>query len=98
MSYIFSKVFVLGVIALVQCLLTIGTLTLFGQLESHFLLTLLIMFLTAMNGVLLGLLVSAVVRSTEPAITFGVVALFLQAEYRRSGRLFVQNVLKMKNR
>jgi ABC-type multidrug transport system ATPase subunit len=77
-SYVFSKVVVLGVIALAQCLLTIGTLTMFGHMDGHFWLSLIIMFATAFNGVLLGLLVSAMVRSTELAITFGVVALFPQ--------------------
>lgn len=77
-SYIFSKIVVLGVICLAQCALTLGTLVVLGQLEGNLPITFVIMFLTSLNGVFLGLLVSSAVKSTELAITFGVVALFPQ--------------------
>jgi len=77
-SYVFSKIGVLSLICLAQCLLTLGTLSVLGHIEGKFEWTLLIMLLVSINGMLLGLLVSASVKSTELAITFGVVALFPQ--------------------
>jgi ABC transport system ATP-binding/permease protein len=77
-SYIFSKIGILTLICLAQCLLTLGTLSVLGHIEGRFAWTLIVMLLVSVNGMLLGLLVSASVKSTELAITFGVVALFPQ--------------------
>ncbi|HXG94237.1 MAG TPA: FHA domain-containing protein [Blastocatellia bacterium] len=69
-SYVFSKFFVLGAIAFIQTLLFVIILVAFGRLNSaDFLILMLILYLTALGGISLGLFFSALVKSTEKAMT-----------------------------
>ena len=68
--YLWSKFTVLGVIAIVQCFLFVATLVSFGSLQeedTNWIVATL--SLTAIGGVSLGLLCSAVVNSTEKAMS-----------------------------
>jgi ABC-type multidrug transport system ATPase subunit/pSer/pThr/pTyr-binding forkhead associated (FHA) protein len=69
-SYVFSKFGVLTVIAFIQCLLFVGIIVGMGRLKSEdfFSLTL-ILYLTSLAGISTGLFLSAVVNSTEKAMS-----------------------------
>jgi ABC-type multidrug transport system ATPase subunit/pSer/pThr/pTyr-binding forkhead associated (FHA) protein len=69
-SYVFSKFAVLSSIAFVQCLLFVGILILLERLSSSdFLFLLLILYLTSLGGITMGLFCSAIVNSTEKAMS-----------------------------
>jgi ABC-type multidrug transport system ATPase subunit/pSer/pThr/pTyr-binding forkhead associated (FHA) protein len=69
-SYVFSKFAVLSGIGLLQCLLFVGILVGFGRLsEGDFTRLTLILYLTLLAGVSMGLLFSALVNSTEKAMS-----------------------------
>jgi len=69
-SYVFSKFAVLSGIALIQCILFLVVLTWFGRLDSKdFPVLLLIVYLTSLGGVTMGLFFSALVNSTEKAMS-----------------------------
>ncbi len=69
-SYVLSKFTVLSGIALIQCLLFLMILTVMGRLsgKDFFSLTL-VLFLTALAGISVGLFFSALVNSTEKAMS-----------------------------
>jgi ABC-type multidrug transport system ATPase subunit/pSer/pThr/pTyr-binding forkhead associated (FHA) protein len=69
-SYVFSKFGVLTGIALIQCLLFVGIIVGMGRLKSEdfFSLTL-ILYLTSLAGISTGLFLSALVNSTEKAMS-----------------------------
>ncbi len=72
-SYVFSKIFVLSVIALIQCVSVVAVL-LFVQhalaLSPQEILGCVgILFLVALNGTMIGLVISALVRTPEKALT-----------------------------
>jgi ABC-type multidrug transport system ATPase subunit/pSer/pThr/pTyr-binding forkhead associated (FHA) protein len=69
-SYVFSKFAVLTGIALIQCLLFVGIIVGMGRLKSEdfFSLTL-ILYLTSLAGISTGLFLSALVNSTEKAMS-----------------------------
>jgi ABC transport system ATP-binding/permease protein len=72
-SYIFSKIFVLSAIALIQCVSVVAVL-LFVQhalvlSPQEILGAIGILFLVAINGTMIGLVISAVVRTPEKALT-----------------------------
>lgn len=69
-SYVFSKFTVLSGIALIQCVLFVGILAGMGRLRSgdFFSLTL-ILYLTSLTGISVGLFFSALVNSTEKAMS-----------------------------
>ncbi len=69
-SYVFSKFAILSGIGLIQCILFIGILVGFGRLNAgdFFWLTL-ILYLTSLGGVAMGLFFSALVNSTEKAMS-----------------------------
>ncbi|MBI4469260.1 MAG: FHA domain-containing protein [Acidobacteria bacterium] len=66
--YVLSKIAVLSAIALVQCLIFTALLRLTGTIDNHFWWTTTVMFLVAVNGVLLGLSLSAAVTTAERAL------------------------------
>lgn len=72
-SYIFSKLFILAFIALVQCVSVVVVLLGVNQALSLSMDEILgaigIMFLVAVNGTLIGLVISAVVSTPEKALT-----------------------------
>lgn len=69
-SYVFSKFAVLAGIALIQCLLFVGVIVGAGRLESgNFLSLTLILYLTSLAGIATGLFLSALVNSTEKAMS-----------------------------
>ncbi|MGA9771858.1 MAG: FHA domain-containing protein [Blastocatellia bacterium] len=69
-SYVFSKFAVLIAIALIQCALFVGILTAFGRLNGDdFLMLVLILYLTSLGGISMGLFFSALVGSTEKAMS-----------------------------
>ena len=69
-SYVFSKFAVLTGIALIQCLLFVGIIVAMGRLKSaDFFSLVLILFLTSLAGVSTGLFLSALVNSTEKAMS-----------------------------
>jgi ABC transport system ATP-binding/permease protein len=69
-SYIFSKYAVLAGIALIQCLLFVAILVGFGRFSSSDFGSLtLILYLTSLGGVTMGLCFSALVNSTEKAMS-----------------------------
>jgi ABC-type multidrug transport system ATPase subunit/pSer/pThr/pTyr-binding forkhead associated (FHA) protein len=69
-SYVMSKFAVLSGIALIQCLLFICILVGLGRLsEGDFGMLLLVIYLTSLSGISMGLLSSAVVNSTEKAMS-----------------------------
>jgi ABC-type multidrug transport system ATPase subunit/pSer/pThr/pTyr-binding forkhead associated (FHA) protein len=69
-SYIFSKFFVLSGIGLLQCLLFTGILVGMGRLAKGDLISVtLILYLTLLAGVAMGLFISALVNSTEKAMS-----------------------------
>ena len=69
-SYVVSKLSILSVISLVQCLLLLGIVYPLCNLHSGFWMTLLVLWVTSMVGAAIGLLISAApfCRSTESAI------------------------------
>lgn len=69
-SYVFSKFAVLSAIALIQCLLFVAILAALGRLSAgdFFSLTL-ILYLTSLAGISMGLFFSALVNSTEKAMS-----------------------------
>jgi ABC-type multidrug transport system ATPase subunit len=69
-SYVLSKFMVLMGIAFIQCLLFVGIIVLSGRLKSEdfFSLTL-ILYLTSLAGISSGLFLSALVNSTEKAMS-----------------------------
>jgi ABC-type multidrug transport system ATPase subunit/pSer/pThr/pTyr-binding forkhead associated (FHA) protein len=85
-SFVFSKFLVLSGIALFQCLLFVGILTGMGSLktEDFFSLTL-ILYLTSLAGIATGLFFSALVNSTEKAMS--VLPLILIPQLLLSGYL-----------
>lgn len=69
-SYVFSKFAVLSGIGLIQCVLFVGILVGFGRLsKGDFLSLTLILYLTSLAGVAMGLFFSALVNSTEKAMS-----------------------------
>ncbi|HEX8144125.1 MAG TPA: FHA domain-containing protein [Pyrinomonadaceae bacterium] len=69
-SYVFSKFTVLSAIGLMQCLLFVGILVGFGRFsKGDFLALTLILYLTSLAGVAMGLFFSALVNSTEKAMS-----------------------------
>ncbi len=69
-SYVFSKITVLGAIAFIQCLMFVGILVAFDRLRGEdFPLLLIIIYLTSLGGITMGLFFSALVKSTEKAMT-----------------------------
>lgn len=72
-SYVFSKLFVLSVVALVQCASVVVILLFVHHALALYPTEVLgaigIMFLVAVNGTLIGLVISAVVRTPEKALT-----------------------------
>jgi hypothetical protein len=69
-SYIFSKLIVLSFICMFQCVLMLGIVYPVCRLNSGFLVTLVVLWLTSMVGAAIGLLISAApfVKTTESAI------------------------------
>ena len=69
-SYVFSKFAVLGAIGAIQCLLLVTIIVAFGRLNGDdFFSLFLILYLTSLAGVTMGLFFSALVKSTEKAMT-----------------------------
>jgi ABC-type multidrug transport system ATPase subunit/pSer/pThr/pTyr-binding forkhead associated (FHA) protein len=69
-SYVFSKFTVLSGVALVQCLLFVGILVGLERLSGRdFLALVLILYLTSLCGITMGLACSALVNSTEKAMS-----------------------------
>jgi ABC-type multidrug transport system ATPase subunit/pSer/pThr/pTyr-binding forkhead associated (FHA) protein len=69
-SYVFSKFTVLSGVALVQCLLFVGILVWLERLDgSDFPALVLILYLTSLCGITMGLACSALVNSTEKAMS-----------------------------
>lgn len=72
-SYVFAKLFVLSFIALVQCVSVVAILLFVkGALDlspGEILGAIAVMFLVAVNGTLVGLVISALVNSPEKALT-----------------------------
>jgi ABC-type multidrug transport system ATPase subunit/pSer/pThr/pTyr-binding forkhead associated (FHA) protein len=69
-SYVFSKFAVLSGVGLVQCLLFVGLLVWRGRLSGgDFLSLTLVLYVTLLAGVSMGLLFSALVNSTEKAMS-----------------------------
>ncbi|MGL4551237.1 MAG: ATP-binding cassette domain-containing protein, partial [Gemmataceae bacterium] len=69
LPYVASKYAVLGIIALIQCLTLLGVVYLGCGLKAPAVLALVIMMLAAMVGTTIGLLLSAVSKTNEMAIT-----------------------------
>jgi ABC-type multidrug transport system ATPase subunit/pSer/pThr/pTyr-binding forkhead associated (FHA) protein len=67
-SYVFSKMFVLSLICLVQCLLMLGIVYPVCNLESGFGVTLFLLWVSSLVGAALGLCISSFSRTTESAI------------------------------
>ena len=85
-SYVFSKFSVLSGIAFIQCLLFVGILVGMGRLRrDDFLALVLVLYLTSLAGITTGLLFSAVVSSTEKAMS--VLPLILIPQLLLSGYL-----------
>jgi hypothetical protein len=69
-SYVFSKLAVLIIIALIQCMMFVGILTAFGRLRIRdFPMFVLILYLTSLGGISMALFFSALVSSTEKAMS-----------------------------
>ena len=68
LSYVFSKFTILGGLCAIQCIVLLAIVHAGNGFGSSWLLSLLILFLISMVGVGIGLVVSAVARSTEFAI------------------------------
>lgn len=69
-SYVFSKFAVLSGLGLIQCLLFVGILTALGRFKaSDFVALIAILYLTLLAGVSIGLFFSALVNSTEKAMS-----------------------------
>jgi ABC-type multidrug transport system ATPase subunit/pSer/pThr/pTyr-binding forkhead associated (FHA) protein len=69
-SYVLSKFTVLSGLALIQCLLFVGILVGFGRFsKGDFIPLTLILYLTSLAGLAMGLFVSALVNSTEKAMS-----------------------------
>lgn len=72
-SYIFSKLFILSFVALVQCVSVVGILLFVNHAlalsPEEILGAVGITFLVALNGTLIGLVISAIVRTPEKALT-----------------------------
>jgi len=85
-SYVFSKFTVLSGIALVQCLLFVGILVGMNRLKAvDFLSLTLVLYLTSLAGITTGLFFSALVNSTEKAMS--VLPLILIPQLLLSGYL-----------
>jgi ABC-type transport system involved in multi-copper enzyme maturation permease subunit len=85
-SYVLSKFTVLSLIGLIQCALFLVILIGFGLLRAQdFFLLMLVIFLTSLAGGAMGLFFSAVVRSTEKAMS--VLPLILIPQLLLSGYL-----------
>jgi ABC transport system ATP-binding/permease protein len=85
-SYVFSKFTVLSGIALVQCLLFVGILVGMNRLKAvDFLSLTVILYLTSLAGITTGLFFSALVNSTEKAMS--VLPLILIPQLLLSGYL-----------
>lgn len=69
-SYVFSKFAVLAGIGLIQCLLFVGVIVAAGRLETgNFFSLILILYLASLAGISTGLFLSALVNSTEKAMS-----------------------------
>lgn len=69
-SYVFSKFAVLVGISLIQCALFVGILAAFGRVDGgDFPMLILILYLTSLGGISIGLFFSALVSSTEKAMS-----------------------------
>ena len=85
-SYVFSKFTVLSGIALIQCVLFIGILSSMGRLNiGDFPSLTFILYLTSLAGIAMGLFFSALVNSTEKAMS--VLPLILIPQLLLSGYL-----------
>lgn len=67
-SYVFSKLAIAMILALMQCLMLLGIVTLICGLKGNFLETLAVLYLASLAGSALGLCVSARASTTEAAI------------------------------
>ncbi len=67
-SYIVSKFVVMGALCAVQCSILVGLVAAFTTIREPLLPLLVSLFLASMNGVAVGLFVSAVVKTTEAAV------------------------------
>ena len=81
--YIMSKITVLGTFALIQCIIFIGILTVFYGGNEHVvlqdpILCILWMFMLSITATLMGLLLSALVNSTEKVMTLIPISLLPQ--------------------
>ncbi|MBI3650594.1 MAG: FHA domain-containing protein [Acidobacteria bacterium] len=91
-SYVFSKFAVLSGIAMVQCLLFVGILTLLERLQgSDFFWLMLVLYMTSLGGIAMGLFCSALVNSTEKAMS--ILPLILIPQLLLSGFLVPVNDL-----
>lgn len=91
--YILTKIIVLGLVSLCQCfvlLLVVGLKIDFGMSSQGFELILTLLFLGALNAILLGLVVSAWASSSDQAVTLIAVLLLLQVIF--SGLLPLENM------
>ena len=69
-SYVFSKFAILSGIGLLQCFFFVVILTVFGRFKAaDFIMLTLILYLTLLAGIAIGLFFSAVVSSTEKAMS-----------------------------
>jgi len=69
-SYVFSKFTILSGIGLIQCVLFVFILTAFGRFETtDFIMTTAILYLSLLAGLAMGLFFSALVSSTEKAMS-----------------------------
>ena len=69
-SYVFSKFAILSGIGLIQCVLFVFILTVFGRFDAvDFFMTTAILYLSLLAGVAIGLFFSALVSSTEKAMS-----------------------------
>ena len=69
-SYVFSKISVLAIICVFQCLTLLGIVYLLCNLSGPFFVMLLVLIAAALVGTALGLLISALSPTTESAIAF----------------------------
>jgi len=69
-SYVFSKIAVLAMLCLFQCIALLSIVYFFSDLSGSFLTLLAILFSASLTGTALGLLISAISPTTEAAIAF----------------------------
>jgi len=69
-SYVFSKIAVLAMLCVFQCLALLGVVYFFSDLSGSFVTLLAVLIAASLTGTALGLLISAVSPTTEAAIAF----------------------------